>query len=76
MEESDIAYVNEIEPSETCEKKILKTNIPGFDSLFTDEGLPAGSAVMIAGGPGTGKSTFCRQVCFNRISEGKMAGVF
>jgi KaiC/GvpD/RAD55 family RecA-like ATPase len=26
---------------------------------------------MIAGGPGTGKSTFCRQICVNQIHQGK-----
>jgi len=73
MEESDIAFVNELDKDsiETYDQKTLKTNIPGFDALFVNGGLPAGSAVMIAGGPGTGKSTFCRQICYNRISEGK-----
>lgn len=51
-------------------KKILKTDIPGFDSLFTEGGLPHGSAIMIAGGPGTGKSTLCRQICYHQIKMG------
>jgi len=71
MSEADIKYVNEMDPKETYEKKILKTNIPGFDYLFSDGGMPFGSAVMIAGGPGTGKSTFCRQICYNQVTIGK-----
>ncbi len=57
----------------TKEKKenILKTEIKGFDVLFKKGGIPKGSSVLIAGGPGTGKSIFCRQVCFNLVSKGK-----
>jgi circadian clock protein KaiC len=51
--------------------KVLKTDISGFDELFAEKGIPAGSSVLIAGGPGTGKSTFCRQICFNLVSKGR-----
>jgi len=51
--------------------KILKTNIKGFDELFAEGGLPRGNSVLVAGGPGTGKSIFCRQVCYNLVSNGK-----
>ena len=50
---------------------VLKTNIGGFDELFTDKGIPKGSSVLVAGGPGTGKSTLCRQICYNAVSRGK-----
>ncbi len=50
---------------------VLKTNIPGFDELFNNGGIPKGNSVMIAGGPGTGKSTFCRQICVSQITQGK-----
>ena len=50
---------------------VLYTGIPGFDDLFSNGGIPQGNAVMVAGGPGTGKSIFCRQICYNLISEGK-----
>jgi len=52
-------------------ESILKTDIQGFDSLFTNGGIPQGNAVMVAGGPGTGKSLLCRQICYNRILAGK-----
>jgi len=51
--------------------KILKTNISGFDDLFSEKGIPQGSSILVAGGPGTGKSTFCRQICYNLVSKGK-----
>jgi len=52
-------------------EKILKTEIKGFDQLFTENGIPKGNSVLIAGGPGTGKSIFCRQICYNLVSKGK-----
>jgi len=52
-------------------EKVLKTNIAGFDDLFAEKGIPQGSSVLIAGGPGTGKSTLCRQICYNLVSNGK-----
>ena len=62
------------EPNSTSKnekEKVLKTDISGFDSLFAEKGIPKGSSVLIAGGPGTGKSTLCRQICFNLVSKGK-----
>jgi len=57
--------------SNTENKNILKTNIQGFDELFSDKGIPKGSSILVAGGPGTGKSTFCREICYNLVSNGK-----
>ena len=50
---------------------VLKTSISGFDELFADGGIPKGSSVLVAGGPGTGKSILCRQICYNLVSKGK-----
>lgn len=50
---------------------VLKTNISGFDELFDEKGIPLGNSVLVAGGTGTGKSTFCRQICYNAVSSGK-----
>ena len=52
-------------------EEILKTGISGFDNLFAEGGIPKGNAVLIAGSAGTGKSTLCRQVCYNLVSQGK-----
>ncbi|MCK4364952.1 MAG: AAA family ATPase [Thermoplasmatales archaeon] len=50
---------------------VLKTGISGFDELFMDGGIPSGSSVLVAGGPGTGKSILCRNICYNAVSKGK-----
>lgn len=48
----------------------IKTNIPGFDALFK-EGIPSGSAVLLEGGPGSGKTTFCLQLIHEHCIRGK-----
>lgn len=53
------------------EKDVLETGVKGFDDLFAEGGIPKGNSVLIAGGTGTGKSNFCRQVCYNLVSKGK-----
>ena len=50
---------------------VLKTQIPGFDELFVEGGIPKRNSVLVAGGTGTGKSTFCRQICYNLVTQGK-----
>jgi len=50
---------------------VLETDIHGFDELFAEGGIPKGNSVLVAGGTGTGKSTFCRQICYNLVSRGK-----
>jgi len=50
---------------------VLKTHIQGFDELFAEGGIPKRNSVLVAGGTGTGKSTFCRQACYNLVSQGK-----
>ena len=58
----------------TKEKKkdeVLKTSISGLDDLFSEGGVPKGNSVLVAGGPGTGKSILCRQICYNLVSKGK-----
>ena len=39
-------------------KGYLFTEVPGFDSLL-DKGIPKGMSVLVAGGPGSGKTIFC-----------------
>jgi len=55
----------------TDKNVVQKTFIEGFDQLFSEGGIPAGNAVLIAGSAGTGKSTLCRQICYNLLSKGK-----
>jgi circadian clock protein KaiC len=48
----------------------LKTYIHGFDTLLTD-GIPLGSAVLVEGGPGSGKTVFCLNLADTLCKRGK-----
>jgi circadian clock protein KaiC len=50
--------------------KYIKTGIPGFDDLF-ENGIPRGSAVLIAGGAGSGKTISCLQTLVYNASLGE-----
>ncbi len=51
-------------------KKYFMPDVPGLKSLFS-HGIPWGSAVLIEGGPGCGKTLFCLQSCVNACKQGK-----
>jgi KaiC/GvpD/RAD55 family RecA-like ATPase len=51
-------------------REYIKTGVPGFDILFK-HGIPKGSLVLIAGGPGTGKTNFCLQILSYHAAQGK-----
>ena len=70
-EESDSSVNKDKNLSKEKKENILKTEINGFDKLFSEGGIPIGNSVLVAGGPGTGKSTLCRQICYNLVSNGK-----
>jgi len=44
--------------------------IKGLDKLFSN-GIPEGSAVIVEGGPGSGKTLFCLHACVNACEQGK-----
>jgi len=71
MPESEVIMEKNKNSSKDTKELTLKTNISGFDELFSEKGVPKGNSVLIAGGPGTGKSTLCRQICYNLVSKGK-----
>ncbi len=48
----------------------IKTGISGFDKLL-EKGIPKGSAVLIAGGAGSGKTIMCLQILANAAKNGK-----
>lgn len=48
----------------------VKTGVPGFDELITN-GIPRGNSVLVSGGPGTGKTTFCLQVLKAAAEKGE-----
>ncbi len=47
----------------------VKTGVEGFDALLK-KGIPKGVAILVAGGPGTGKTIFCLQTLYNAVREG------
>ena len=70
-QESDLIMDDAEETPKIKKEAILKTEVSGFDELFVDGGLPRGSSILVAGGPGTGKSILCRHICYNLVSKGK-----
>jgi len=53
-------------------KRIKKftTGVDGFDDLLK-EGLPEGNAIIVEGGPGSGKTIFCLNVIHEACRKGK-----
>jgi len=51
-------------------EEFVKTYIPGFDDLIK-QGIPRGSAVLVEGGPGSGKTIFCLSLVRNMCEKGK-----
>jgi KaiC/GvpD/RAD55 family RecA-like ATPase len=51
-------------------KNYVLTGVPGFDTLFTN-GIPKGSAILMAGGAGSGKTIFSLQTLANHATKGK-----
>ncbi|MFQ5950573.1 MAG: RAD55 family ATPase [Candidatus Geothermarchaeales archaeon] len=44
-----------------AEREFVDTGIPGLNEILKDKGIPRGYTVLIAGGPGSGKTTFAIQ---------------
>lgn len=51
-------------------REYVKTGIEGFDDLF-EKGIPKGSAILVCGGAGTGKTIFCLQMLYNAARNGE-----
>ena len=51
-------------------KDRIATGIPGFDELV-EGGFPTGSSVLLAGGPGTGKTIFAMQYLVSGAAKGE-----
>jgi len=51
-------------------QEFLKTYVPGFDVLIGD-GIPQGSAILVEGGPGSGKTLFCLEMAKQMCMRGK-----
>ncbi len=51
-------------------KQYIRTGIKGFDELF-EKGIPKGSATVIAGGCGSGKTIMCLQILAEAARKGE-----
>jgi circadian clock protein KaiC len=54
----------------------ISTGVPRLDAMFGDGGLYKGSAVLVSGTAGTGKSTLAAQFCDATCSRGQRALFF
>jgi len=50
--------------------RFIQTGVPGFDELF-EHGIPKGSAVIMAGGAGSGKTIMALQTLMHHCEKGK-----
>jgi len=59
-----------VELQKFTEHEYIQTGVPGFDDLM-NRGIPVGSQILVSGGPGTLKTTFCMQVLVNAAKESR-----
>ena len=52
------------------DKNFVRTGVTGFDELFS-QGIPKGSAILVAGGAGAGKTILCLQTLNHHASKGE-----
>ena len=51
------------------DSQYVPTGIPGVDKALADRGIPRGHTILIAGGPGSGKTTFATQFLYKGATE-------
>lgn len=51
------------------DSQYVPTGIPGVDKALADQGIPRGHTILIAGGPGSGKTTFATQFLYKGATE-------
>jgi len=65
-------FIKKIKKEDNTQNRFLKTGIKGFDALFEkDMGIPNGAAVLVEGGPGSGKTIFCLAAINELCKKGK-----
>ncbi len=55
--------------------EILPVRVDKFDELIADKGVERGSTILLSGGTGTGKTTFCLQSIYYAAKNGEK-GIF
>lgn len=69
-EESKNGLPHEAEKKEE-DSHLVTTGVPGFDELVEKRGVPKGISVLVSGGAGSGKTTFCLQTLNHGASSGE-----
>jgi circadian clock protein KaiC len=59
----------------TLPDDVIATGVPGLDTLLGG-GIPAGSLILVAGAPGTGKTLLCQQLCFNQVVQSDRRAIY
>jgi len=54
----------------------VPTGIPGVDKVLGEQGIPRGHSILIAGGPGSGKTTFGIQFLYKGATEFSEPGIY
>lgn len=68
-------YKSQIVSKKVPDKEILKTGIPGFDSILS-EGLKKNSSIIVSGPPGSGKTIFGLQFIYSGAKDYDEPGVY
>jgi len=54
----------------------IPTGILGVDKILGDKGIPRGHSILVAGGPGSGKTTFAMQFLYKGLTENNEPGIY
>ena len=54
----------------------IPTGIPGADKILGEKGIPRGHSILVAGGPGSGKTTFAIQFLYKGATEHNEPGIY
>lgn len=75
MESSELSRMAEIKATSKVKENRVPTGIPSLDRIV-DGGFNEGDTVLVAGQPGTGKSTLGVQFIYNGAVQSDQAGVY
>jgi len=54
----------------------ISTGITGADKILGEKGIPRGHSILVAGGPGSGKTTFAIQFLYKGATEYNESGIY
>jgi KaiC/GvpD/RAD55 family RecA-like ATPase len=54
----------------------VRTGVAGADKILGEKGIPRGHSILIAGGPGSGKTTFAIQFLYKGATEYNEPGIY